>query len=188
MLSVLHLETIEILKNNFPFLRIITEHKVPNSNLRFDIFLPDISLAIEIQGIQHYEMNSFFYADSSKFLESNLRDRDKKSLALKFGVEVFYLKYDEKNYLSLILKKIEDSIRNMEDEDIIISFDNTAYSSSEIERLCCPICKNRFQWKNEVDNVLGEIKYDDCCGRRFILFKKKPNSKKYRAIWMKAKR
>lgn len=181
MLSKLHLDSIAFIQDDYPFLRIITEYKLPKSPLRFDIYLPDISLAIEIQGIQHYEQNNFFHSSALSFIDANVRDREKRNLAHSNGIEILYIKYNAKNFKYLIAKKIEEKVTAMDDDDIILSFEEK-YTASQIEYLCCPICKNRFQWKDEVDNILGHVKYDICCGIKFVLFKNKPNGKKYRAM------
>lgn len=168
MLSKIHLDIVNGIKKNYPFLKIILEHKMPRTILRLDIYLPDISLAIEIQGIQHYEMNSFFYKDSSSFLEANLRDKEKKAIAANNNIEILYIKYDQKKYLDMVFLKINSRILEMEEDDIVF-VNSTRYFSNDVDKLICPICKNRFDFKNAVHDYLGKILFDECCGRKFIL-------------------
>ena len=168
MLSKIHLDIIDNIKKAYPFLRVILEHKMPRTALRLDIYLPDISLAIEIQGIQHYEMNSFFHKDSSSFLEANLRDKEKRAIANNNNIDILYIKYNQKKYLDIVFSKINSRILEMEEDDIMF-VGSTRYSSDEIEKLICPMCKNRFDFKSITHDFLGKILFDECCGRRFIL-------------------
>lgn len=171
MLSKMHLDIVNNIKKNYPFLKIILEYKMPRTILRLDIYLPDISLAIEIQGIQHYEMNSFFHKDSSGFLEANLRDKEKKSIAISNDIEILYIKYNQNKYLDVVFLKINSRILEMEEDDITF-INSTRYSFNDVERLICPMCKNRFDFKNAVHDYFGKILFDECCGRRFILIEK----------------
>lgn len=59
----------------------------------FDIFLPSINVAIEYQGLQHYEPVDLFGGEES--FKSNIeRDARKLRLSKKNGVTVLYWKYD----------------------------------------------------------------------------------------------
>ena len=168
MLSKIHLDIVDNIKKTYPFLKVVLEHKMPRTILRLDIYLPDISLAIEIQGIQHYEMNSFFHKDSSSFLEANLRDKEKKAIAANNNIDILYIKYNQKKYLDIVFSKINSRILEMEEDDIMF-INSTRYSFEDIEKLICPMCKNRFDFKNAVHGTFGKILFDECCGRRFIL-------------------
>ena len=168
MLSKIHLDIVDNIKKAYPFLKVVLEHKMPRTILRLDIYLPDISLAIEIQGIQHYEMNSFFHKDSSSFLEANLRDKEKRAIAANNNIDILYIKYNQKKYLDIVFSKINSRILEMEEDDIMF-INSTRYSFEDIEKLICPICKNRFDFRAGTHEFLGKILFDECCGRRFIL-------------------
>lgn len=101
---------VDSIKKTYPFLKIVLEYKMPKTILRIDIYLPDISLGIEIQGIQHYQMNSFFHKDSSSFLEANLRDKEKKAIAANNNIDILYIKYNQKKYLDIVFSKINGRI------------------------------------------------------------------------------
>lgn len=64
---------------------------------RLDFYLPDYNIAIECQGIQHFEPtdfsgkgNKFSYFEYVKKL-----DNKKKSVCEKNGVKIYYIKYNE---------------------------------------------------------------------------------------------
>jgi hypothetical protein len=169
MLSFLHLEIIDFISLNYPFLKIEKEYRIKKSKLRLDIYLPDISLGIEIQGIQHYEQNQFFHKTSNSFLESNLRDREKYLLSINNGIFVLYVKYNEEDPLKKIKATINRRISLMEYDNDIMYIANRFHNEDEIDRLVCPVCRNRFDFKNEFSKEYGETFSDVCCGRKFIL-------------------
>ena len=89
-------------------------HKKP---LSLDFYLPDYNVAIECQGIQHFEPQDWF--DSRKrsgtFAEVLKRDKLKKKLCEKHGIKIFYysnlgIEYPYKVYENLdeLLKEIKE--------------------------------------------------------------------------------
>ena len=59
-----------------------------------DIFIPSLNVGIEYQGIQHYEPVSIFGGEEG-FLRTKERDKRKKEICYKNGLELIYWKYDE---------------------------------------------------------------------------------------------
>lgn len=57
-----------------------------------DFYLPDYNIAIECQGIQHYQSNSMFREDV--VLKTKQRDIFKNSLCRAHNVHIYYIKYD----------------------------------------------------------------------------------------------
>jgi len=161
MLSVVHLQVIDFIKKEYPFLKMSLEFQIPKTRLRIDIFLPDISLAIEIQGIQHYEYSDFFHKNQLSFMESNIRDIEKKKTCKKMNIEILYIKYDCKNFLKKVSLKIREKISKMEEHKMIPFTDNVCYGVDEVSDLVCPICKNELDFSSK--------NFDSCCGRDFIL-------------------
>ena len=61
---------------------------------RFDIFIPELNLAIEYQGLQHYQPVSFF-GGKQGFRKNQERDITKRQLASLHGVCVYDWKYSK---------------------------------------------------------------------------------------------
>lgn len=59
-----------------------------------DVFIPDLSLAIEYMGLQHYEPVEFF-GGLEGFNQTVERDKKKAKLCLKCGIKLVYVKYNE---------------------------------------------------------------------------------------------
>jgi hypothetical protein len=183
MISSLHNDIILFLNLEFSYFNFVTEYKFSNSNLRVDIYLPDILLGIEIQGIQHYEYSDFFHKNSSGFLNSNLRDRDKNILASKNGVEILYIKYNEKKFKEKIRETIERKVKElMLKEQVFLN--HKKYSKDEIEELLCPYCRIHLSFSDIEHPDYGSIKKDNCCKTNFYLIE---DDDEYLAIKEKVK-
>ncbi len=78
--SDLHLEVRSLLRTLYPSHRLLEEVPLPGSGgLYVDFFLPQLKLAVEAHGRQHYEYVPFFHGkdDVMGFLNSKKRDANK---------------------------------------------------------------------------------------------------------------
>lgn len=82
--------------------------------LRFDIWLPEYNLCIEVDGQQHYQSR---YNDSVEaFLRKREYARRKEFFCVQHGIRLVRVVYDELNYLdqtfAFLLKEKEDRFFN----------------------------------------------------------------------------
>ena len=70
--------------------------------LELDFFIPSLSLAIEVQGNQHFEFVEFFHQDKNGYEAQLNRDRVKESTCKNVGVKLVKV-FDEKDIDELIL-------------------------------------------------------------------------------------
>jgi len=75
--------------------------------LELDIYIPELKLAFEYNGIQHYKYNSFFHHTKKEFEEQQYRDRIKKKLCKQKGITLIKIKYTEKLSEQLVLSKLK---------------------------------------------------------------------------------
>ena len=76
-------------------------------NLRLDFYIPNLNIAIEVQGEQHYMSINKFGGDDN--LQKTIqRDRLKKYLCEKNGVKLYYIKYDD-DIISETLKILKEN-------------------------------------------------------------------------------
>ena len=62
---------------------------------RFDFFLPQYNLLIEVDGAQHYKFSKIFHKKRQEFLKAQERDRRKNSYALSHNISLYRIPYFE---------------------------------------------------------------------------------------------
>ncbi len=75
--------------------------------LELDIYIPELKLAFEYMGIQHYKFNGFFHTNKEEFEAQQYRDRCKKRLCKLKGIKLIRIRYDEKLSEQLVLSKLK---------------------------------------------------------------------------------
>lgn len=90
--SNLELFILQKLKENFPYLRILTGDREQCSGLELDFYFPDLNTAIEINGPIHYKS---IYGE--KYL-SSMQERDlrKSEICKNKNIDLIYIKNDKK--------------------------------------------------------------------------------------------
>ena len=93
-MSKLSEEVFIAIKEAFPYFRVVKEYYVfyKDQKLFFDFFIPDLLLAIEAQGIQHYQYVEFFHKDGFGFYKHKHRDRRKKQWAKENSIKLVEVK------------------------------------------------------------------------------------------------
>ncbi|PWY54589.1 hypothetical protein DGG96_11305 [Legionella qingyii] len=77
-----------------------------------DVYFPEISLALEYQGRQHFEPVDFFGGETA-LIKNKERDLRKKELCRQNGVSIVYVYYNESLTLELIKKKLNPFIKKL---------------------------------------------------------------------------
>jgi len=68
-----------------------------NFNLELDCFDSNLGLAVEYQGVQHYEFNPFFHKSKDAFLNQKYRDFMKRKMCEENGIILIEVPYSTKN-------------------------------------------------------------------------------------------
>jgi hypothetical protein len=97
----------QILRSLLPGITIET-HAHPSflEGLEYDIYVPTLNLAIEYQGIQHYQPIDYFGGETA-FAKVKERDEKKSALSLKHNIDLVYFDYTEDINETLIKSKLE---------------------------------------------------------------------------------
>ncbi len=74
-IAQLHINAVNFLRVIYPALQILEEVYIPGESLYLDIYIPSMKTAVECQGVQHSEYNSFFYKNKRKNF-NNAQSRD----------------------------------------------------------------------------------------------------------------
>lgn len=106
------LRVFELTKKIYPKNKVIFQHRPYylktdyGSQLSYDIFIPNLNIAIEYQGKQHYEAVDFFGGEET-FIDTQRRDVLKAQLSHKNGIRLIYISYWEEITKELIKKRID---------------------------------------------------------------------------------
>jgi len=75
---------------------LVQQHAQPTwvSPQHLDVFIPEVSVAVEYMGRQHYVPVDFFGGDAA-FAELQERDRRKQAVCAKHGIDLFFVNHDE---------------------------------------------------------------------------------------------
>ena len=76
------------------------------NRLELDFYLPFFNLAIEVQGIQHFEYCEMFHGDQSGFERLKRDDRHKQQICSERGIEL--VEITNRQQVRDLLKRLED--------------------------------------------------------------------------------
>ena len=82
--------------------------------LQLDRYYPNLRLAFEYNGLQHFDYREFFHKDYKIFLIVQNNDQKKQEMCQKAGINLIIIKYNEKLSEQLILDKLKESGFEME--------------------------------------------------------------------------
>lgn len=75
---------------------------------RFDFFLLQYNLLIEVDGAQHYKFSKLFHKKRQDFLKAQERDRRKNSYALSHNIPLYRIPYFEIENINTFQDIIQD--------------------------------------------------------------------------------
>lgn len=97
--SELHKQARKIIYELFPTTMILEEVPVKltakGNTVYFDYYLPQIDMAIEVHGKQHYFFSTLFHADRQAFIKQQKTDRDKATFCELNRITFIELPYNE---------------------------------------------------------------------------------------------
>ena len=78
--STPHKKARELLKKMFPFYSLNEEVPILGTQTRLylDIYIHSLRMAVEVQGIQHYQYSHFFHGSNANFKKAKQRDQMKR--------------------------------------------------------------------------------------------------------------
>lgn len=76
----------------------------PNTKFRFDFYLPSFNIAIEYDGIQHFEET--FFSKGKELENIQTRDKEKNKFTIENNIALYRIPYTDYDEISKILYKI----------------------------------------------------------------------------------
>lgn len=108
-ISSLEEHIIKILQNEkIKFEREKTYPDLKFGYYRFDFFLPQQNLIIEVDGAQHYKFSKIFHKKRQDFLKAQERDRRKNSYCLSHNISLYRIPYFEVENIKQFKDIIQD--------------------------------------------------------------------------------
>ena len=100
--SKYHVRARDVLKQIFHSYRILEEVKLPGSTpshrrgvLYLDFYVPQIMLAVEVHGQQHYNYTPFFHKNKADFAIAKAKDEDKIEWCELNKIDIIVLRYSD---------------------------------------------------------------------------------------------
>lgn len=95
--SGLHKQAVALIKEIYPCMTLVEELNVPEGKhgFYFDLYLPQLSLVIEIQGEQHFKNNAFFFKNMLEFQKAKRRDELKREWCEHNELTLLEFNYNE---------------------------------------------------------------------------------------------
>ena len=94
-----------LLRDIYPTLSIKKQHPV-GERLHLDVYIPELSLGFEYDGVQHFKENSFFHKNKDAFLRGKILDDKKDDLCAFQGIHLIRISYQEKLCKQVLMEKI----------------------------------------------------------------------------------
>lgn len=105
-----HIAAVKLIKSLYPFYGIFEEVSLPGSKslmgrgmLYCDIFIPGMSLVVEVHGEQHYKYIPFFHETKGDFARAQKRDRDKIEWCELNDLSIAILPHDKEDQWETII-------------------------------------------------------------------------------------
>lgn len=103
-------KVIEILnKEKVKFIKEKTFDDLHHGYYRFDFFLPEENILLEVQGRQHTEFTKIFYKNRSDFLKAQERDREKISYCLSHKIPLYCIPWWDMDKISSVKDLLNDA-------------------------------------------------------------------------------
>ena len=108
----------EFLIEIFPDLIVKKQHPV-GDRLFLDLYIPDLFLGFEYDGIQHFEESSFFHKNKDSFIRGQVLDNKKDDICAGKGIHLIRIGYEDtlsKEFLIDEINKVGPGSGNPTDE------------------------------------------------------------------------
>lgn len=103
-------KVIEILnREKVKFVKEKTFDDLHHGYYRFDFFLPEENILLEVQGRQHTEFTKIFYKNRSDFLKAQERDREKISYCLSHKIPLYCIPWWDMDKISSVKDLLNDA-------------------------------------------------------------------------------
>ena len=93
----------------YPKYNVIHEQYIPELNMRYDIFVVELGIAIEFDGIQHDKYVEFFHGSVENYFDAIKKDISKDEWSRDNGIKMIRIKTTDGYDLNTFKKLIEET-------------------------------------------------------------------------------
>jgi len=109
-------QLLSIVQLVFPNQKIILEHNIAQTGgLFLDIYLPQLSVAFEYDGEQHFAYSKHFHGSQEAFRAAKKRDLTKTLRCQELGISLVRVRFDEEMTRELIINKLQEALDKKEE-------------------------------------------------------------------------
>ena len=119
--SIGQIRIFEFIKDLYSSYTVLWEVPIVSLGLRFDIFVKELGIAIEVDGDQHNKNNSFFYKEFYDAKRAFIADQNKNDFAELNGIKMVRLVY--KDALKMTKEELKKKIDSIDYPDNIYTYD-----------------------------------------------------------------
>ena len=100
----------DLLLEIYPKYTVVYEQAIHAISMRYDLFVKELGIAVEIDGIQHRKYVEHFHGDFHGRVSGILADKKKNEFSVENGIKLIRIPDDDKVWDAIRLKKLIDSV------------------------------------------------------------------------------
>lgn len=128
--------------------------------LRYDFYLPDFNLLIELDGEQHFKWVPHFDKNIEKFEERKIKDEMKNQYAKENNINLLRIPYYQFDDIELIICNYFIDNYNLKEKNLEKVFlkEKEKYQKlkEEREQFCCPYCNKKMKKKGYLTHHINK--------------------------------
>ena len=99
----------ELMLEIYPSCTVIYEQPIYALNMRYDIFVKELGIAVEIDGVQHSKYVEHFHGDLHGRVSNILADKEKNKFSVENGIKLIRISDADKDWDAIKLKNLIES-------------------------------------------------------------------------------
>lgn len=96
----------EILLEVFDKYTVVYEQQIPVLGQRFDMYIKELGIAFEFDGVQHFDFIPFFHTDMNGFISASKLDKAKEDFCEENGIALVRFRDEDKMDKNTIMDRI----------------------------------------------------------------------------------
>ena len=127
------------LKEIYPNLIIKKQYSI-GCRLYLDLYIPDLFMGFEYDGVQHFEESSFFHKNEDSFIKGQVLDDKKDNICARKGINLIRIGYEDTLSKNSIIREIDkvgpgkEQVKEESSKEIKRRFQKEKYEALKIKQ------------------------------------------------------